>query len=89
MKKITTVYTTYIGNEVQYKGPSLEDAIGTWDALTYKDDPSSPSYGSVSVREWDAEGNCVRDGNLLHVRPGVVYLHPRILNERDKIGGER
>jgi len=73
----TTTFTTYADGDSLYKGTSLEDAIRTWDALTFS--IGRPVAGGISVQSFDRAGIMVRDGWMLHVREdGTVYLHPRI-----------
>lgn len=74
---MVTEFTTYVAGDVTYKGPSLEEAIRTWDATTYH---APAPAGGISVQTWDyAGGTMIRDGWILHVREdGSVYLNPRL-----------
>ena len=54
---------------------NAEHAFRLWDSISFR----GPIVGSISVKEWDATGNCVRDGNLLHVSEnGAVYISPTL-----------
>lgn len=72
----TITYTTIIEGKVMFKGESLEFAVRTWDANTYNLGRSVE--GAIEVQEVNAEGVMVRDGWILHVRNGTVYLNPNI-----------
>lgn len=75
-----TVYTVNLAGpmapvEAQYG--SLTDAIAAWDRVTAT---TAGVIGGIQVQTF-ARGLMVRDGWLLHVREGSVYLSPRIMNE--------
>lgn len=54
---------------------NLAAAIRYWDSATYL----VPVAGEITVREFDVNGICRRDGNILHVQEnGVVYLNPNL-----------
>lgn len=71
----TTHYTTTAYGSTVYSGSSLEHAIRAWDGATYQD--VAPD-GGIEVRTWNSAGDMVRDGWILHVDAGRVYLHPRL-----------
>jgi hypothetical protein len=73
MEKIITVYIDGRGSEDF--GPNLQEAIAYWDSVSFQE----RIVGSISIREFDSEGNCVRHGDILHVdSDGHVYLNTTI-----------
>lgn len=72
-----TLYTVHVGDD-RCQFTDLETAIRTWNALTYNTECVTP--GEIRVEQWNASGDKVRDGSILHVQPnGVVYLNPGIV----------
>ena len=72
---VKTVYRTLLDGEVEYEGPSKEQAIRTWDSLTLV---TPPTEGGIEVQQFRTDGAMVRDGWLLHLsKSGHVYLSPR------------
>ena len=60
------------------KFSDLSEAIRWWDSQTCR---TPGCTGGIEVTEFDFDGNCVRDGWLLHVREGgLVYLNPQIIS---------
>lgn len=67
------VYTGKFGDNT-IEETSLEVVVRWWDHQSY----NTIADGYINVRVYDSEGNCVRDGNVLHVQKGNVYLNPTI-----------
>jgi hypothetical protein len=53
---------------------NFEDAARHWDKVTYL----NQSDGGIQILQWDANGNMVRDGWLLHVDGNRVYINPSL-----------
>jgi hypothetical protein len=68
-----TVFTVQAHGEDREFG-NFEDAARFWDRATYL----NPCDGGIVIQEWNAEGLMVRDGNLLHVHDGIVYINPSL-----------
>jgi len=64
----------------------LEDAIRYWDGnvsdisarLRYW--PGADIMGGIEVKQWDAKGNVVRDGWILHLFQKHTYLNPGLVD---------
>lgn len=66
-------YTVIVNGETLYTGDDLEDAIRSWDAKTHCTVVTS---GEITVR------SPLRDGYILHVADGHVYLNPNLADTR-------
>jgi hypothetical protein len=68
-----TVFTVEAHDE-NYEFGNFEDAARRWDQMTYR----NPSDGGIGIAQWNADGLMVRDGWLLHVHDGIVYVSPTL-----------
>jgi hypothetical protein len=53
---------------------NFEDAARHWDRVTHH----YPCDGGIQILQWQADGRMVRDGWLIHVDGGRVYINPSL-----------
>lgn len=74
--QFTVVIDRMMAPNVTEEFDTLEAAIRSWARHTYN---SHNATGGIEVKQWDAEGDVVHDGWILHVREGgVTYLNPNL-----------
>lgn len=72
----STTFKTVVNANYLYEGDDQQAAIRAWDAESVH---RADLVGGVMVQSFDASGNMVRDGWILHVsESGHVYLNPRV-----------
>lgn len=69
-----TVYKTIVNANYLYEGPDLETAIRLWDSESVH---RANLVGGIMVQSFRNDV-MVRDGWILHVKDGHVYLNPRL-----------
>lgn len=69
-----TVYTTTVNDTDFYTGEDLEKAIRVWDMQTHGLDNAT---GGIGVQTFDGDW-IIRDGWILHVDNGRVFLNPNL-----------
>jgi hypothetical protein len=70
-----TEYSIVLGDEIIPGGDNLEVVIRSWDSITHQ---TTVSEGGIQVQSFNTEGNMVRDGWILHISGGRVYLSPTL-----------
>lgn len=82
--EITVTHISQLGT-VSDQFTELEPAVRFWNqqnfAAVHRNTLSTPLgtvEGGIGVRQYDADGNCVRDGWILHLFDGQTYLNPNI-----------
>lgn len=68
-----TIYPVWTRDSA-YEFDNLGDAIRHWDQQTH----DRPSDGGIAIQQWDADGNMIRDGWLIHVEQRRVYVNPSL-----------
>jgi hypothetical protein len=63
-----------VSHGVTLRYTNFEDAARHWDKVTHL----NPSDGGIQILQWQADGRMVRDGWLIHVEGGRVYVNPSL-----------